>query len=319
MRLVLGWVLSIAALALLLSKMQWENVRVAFYQAEFGTVFLAILLVVVGYLIFSARFLLVLRVNGKAAYSDIFWISAICHMTNSLFPLRVGDPLKAMLLKDSCGIPIARGLASIVIEKALDVATLLIFSVFIMIIVDIPRQIVQGFLVVIAVFAAILFALGWASQRKALVIVHLSKLALRLGLKPYFNRRKMYHFLNMIDVVGAVASGKGQLLFAAFLVSVLAWLIYCAGMVACIGAFHISQPWLPGIFLVVVTNLGSAIPSSPGSIGIYHALAVVALSPWNVPFDTALSIGLLTHLVTIGVQVLLGFLGTLRYRRPATK
>lgn len=319
MRLALGWVFSIAALVLLLSRMDWGNVKYAFYQAELEAIFLSILLVVVGYLIFSARFLLVLRINGNAPYSDVFWISSIGHMTNSLFPLRTGDPLRAMLLRNSCGIPIFRGLASIVIEKALDVVTLLIFSILIMIVVDIPRPIVQGFLIVIAAFVVIIFALGWAAQRKAWVIVHLSNLALRLGLKPYFNRRKMYHFLNIIDIVGAVAAGKGQLLFSAFMVSILAWLTYCAGMAACLSAFQIPQPWLPGIFLVVVTNLGSAIPSSPGSIGIYHALAIVALSPWNVPFDTALSIGLLTHLVTIGVQVLLGLLGTLYYRRPATE
>jgi hypothetical protein len=41
-------------------------------------------------------------------------------------------------------------------------------------------------------------------------------------------------------------------------------------MIACVETFGIPAA-IGGLLMVVLTNLGGIIPSSPGSIGIYHA------------------------------------------------
>ena len=59
--------------------------------------------------------------------------------------------------------------------------------------------------------------------------------------------------------------------------------------------------------MMVVTNLGSAIPSSPASIGVYEALAIIALSP-QVTTSLALVIASVSHAIAVMVQFSFGLL-----------
>jgi hypothetical protein len=58
--------------------------------------------------------------------------------------------------------------------------------------------------------------------------------------------------------------------------------------------------------VLTVTNLGSAIPSSPGFIGVYHYLAVLALSVWIPDKSEALGYAIGTHGISVLVNILLG-------------
>jgi uncharacterized membrane protein YbhN (UPF0104 family) len=88
--------------------------------------------------------------------------------------------------------------------------------------------------------------------------------------------------------------------------SALAWLIAGTAAVSYIAAFHLQAPWYAGFFVLTVTNLGSAIPSSPGFIGVYHYLAVVALSVWVPDKSEALAYAIGTHGVSMFLNILLG-------------
>jgi uncharacterized membrane protein YbhN (UPF0104 family) len=87
---------------------------------------------------------------------------------------------------------------------------------------------------------------------------------------------------------------------------VLAWVIAGIATISYIGAFHLQTPWYAGFFVLTVTNLGAAIPSSPGLIGVYHYLAVLALSLWVSDKSEALAYALGTHGISMLLNVLLG-------------
>ena len=46
---------------------------------------------------------------------------------------------------------------------------------------------------------------------------------------------------------------------------------------------------------VVVTSLGMVVPSSPGYIGIFHYLVTVAVVPFGIPKEMALTFALVWH------------------------
>jgi uncharacterized membrane protein YbhN (UPF0104 family) len=48
-------------------------------------------------------------------------------------------------------------------------------------------------------------------------------------------------------------------------------------------------------FTLVVVALGMVVPSSPGYIGVFHYLVTVALMPFGVPKDLALSFAFVWH------------------------
>jgi uncharacterized protein (TIRG00374 family) len=91
-----------------------------------------------------------------------------------------------------------------------------------------------------------------------------------------------------------------------FLLSVAIWSVTGFATYVWLLAFNLHLPWFAGIFVLVVINLGSAIPSSPGYVGVYHYLAVLALSAWNVDRSAALAYGIGTHALNMIANVSLG-------------
>jgi hypothetical protein len=88
--------------------------------------------------------------------------------------------------------------------------------------------------------------------------------------------------------------------------SALAWTIAGTATISYIAAFHLHAPWYAGFFVLTVTNLGAAIPSSPGFIGVYHYLAVLALSVWVPDKSEALGYAIGTHGINMLTHILVG-------------
>lgn len=90
------------------------------------------------------------------------------------------------------------------------------------------------------------------------------------------------------------------------LLTALLWLITGLATLAWVSAFNLPVPWYAGFFVLVMVNLGSAIPSSPGYIGVYHYLAVLALSLWTPDKNAALAYAIGTHALNMIANVGLG-------------
>jgi uncharacterized membrane protein YbhN (UPF0104 family) len=98
----------------------------------------------------------------------------------------------------------------------------------------------------------------------------------------------------------------------ALMYSALAWAVAGAATVCYVMAFHLPVPWYAGLFVLVVVNLGGAIPSSPGGIGVYHGLVVMALSIWLDDRSAALGYASASHVLNLGVYIVLGLLAAWR-------
>jgi uncharacterized membrane protein YbhN (UPF0104 family) len=64
--------------------------------------------------------------------------------------------------------------------------------------------------------------------------------------------------------------------------------------------------------VLLVINLGGAIPASPGAIGVYHYLFVLALSVWVSDPSVALGAAVVSHALGVIVTLLLGVIGLAR-------
>jgi uncharacterized membrane protein YbhN (UPF0104 family) len=58
--------------------------------------------------------------------------------------------------------------------------------------------------------------------------------------------------------------------------------------------------------VLVATTLGAIVPSSPGSLGVYHAMAVMALSVWHVDTSVAVAFAIASHALAIALHISLG-------------
>jgi uncharacterized membrane protein YbhN (UPF0104 family) len=73
-----------------------------------------------------------------------------------------------------------------------------------------------------------------------------------------------------------------------------------------INAFQLEIPPAAALLVIAATNLGAVIPSSPGALGIYHFMAVIALSVWRVDTSTAVAFAIAAHASSIALHIAFG-------------
>ena len=83
-------------------------------------------------------------------------------------------------------------------------------------------------------------------------------------------------------------------------------------------ALHAPASWLAAFFLLVVLQLGIAVPSSPGRVGVFHYLSVQALAVFAVGGATAVSFAIILHLISIILPAVLGAALTWKMGLPLT-
>jgi len=65
-------------------------------------------------------------------------------------------------------------------------------------------------------------------------------------------------------------------------------------------AFDLPPSPLIALFLLAVLQGGVAVPSTPGKIGVFHYLCILALSVFGVPASSGFAYGLILHFLVIG-------------------
>ena len=58
--------------------------------------------------------------------------------------------------------------------------------------------------------------------------------------------------------------------------------------------------------LMVVLQLGVAVPSLPGRVGLYEGLCIVVLALFGVDRDTGFAVGIVLHAVSFVPPIILG-------------
>jgi len=81
---------------------------------------------------------------------------------------------------------------------------------------------------------------------------------------------------------------------------------------ACFYAIGVDLPIVAAFFLIVVLNFGLMIPSSPGGIGVFEFMVILALAPFGIEKEVALGIGFTFHMLQYAVTLVAGWLFTLQ-------
>jgi uncharacterized protein (TIRG00374 family) len=307
-RFGIGIVFSLTFLWLTIREVAWSRVLMAIQAADWGLILLGSLLLVMTWGVFAIRWRVLLMSAVPIRWSDTFSYIMIGYLGNAMFPLRLGDVGRILLTNRKHGINIAFVSATLVLERLLDVLTMVALGGLLMLVVPVPELIRHG------VQAAALTAIG-IFVLLTLVVRPQSKFA---RLESYLSIYRSYRFLkfgfdilHMFAQALKVMTGHKQIVTVCLL-SLLSWGIAGLSMLCYVRAFKLPVPWLAAVFLLVITNLGSAIPSSPGFVGLFEYLAVMALSVWLVDGSVSFGFATATHAVNLGLNVALGLIAAWR-------
>ncbi|HLE14306.1 MAG TPA: lysylphosphatidylglycerol synthase transmembrane domain-containing protein [Anaerolineales bacterium] len=313
-----GLILSTLSILMLVWLTNWEAVERALAIMGVGWVLPAVLL----FLISNALRALAWRtlLQNKAPYGRVFLTLNEGYLINNILPFRLGELARAFLLAQSANLSALFVLATIVIERAFDIAIaagLLLVTLPFVLGVEAAKP--------AAWFALCLVGLGLAALYLAARYRERIETFLERRVDRFPFLRKILPRLNSIFEGLGILERPSQFLLALGLL-LSSWFFGLAEVYVVFNSANIAVPaWWSG-FVLGALSFGIALPSAPAGIGIYEVAMVGALSLLGVAIEQALAFAIVVHLIHILVTGLIGSYGLIRdgetltgiYRRVRT-
>jgi len=276
----LYWSASIAIAAALLyfslRGIEWGRVWTVLKSARPGIVALALGVISFNLLLRSLRWRVLLAADRVVPIPLTFWATCSGYLGNSVLPARAGEVVRTLIISSRSGISRAYVLTTAFSERIIDAVVLLLVSVAVLF--ALPQR--PGWIGPAARPIAILGLAGVAAI--ALLPAFESFWVRLLGRIPVGAGIRVHLEDALRHVLQGVRSfhDRGRLL-RFFLFTTVIWLL--DGLIAATIARAVGLTFsIPLTFLLVAgLGLGSALPSTPGYVGIYQFVAVSILTPFG--------------------------------------
>lgn len=310
LRLLLGLAVAATFLGLTLFRLEWHAVRTAIVEARPGPLLLGLASLTAGFSIRILRWWWMLRIlEPGLPLRNCARPLLISFAINNTVPLRAGDLLRTVGFRHELRSPPMRILGTLVIERLLDLFTLLAFFFVGVLSVAAGAFPPSLFRASMAMAACCLLSLTafilWPDQ-------------LRQGLTwlsagPWVSRRwstrldawlaQLFETLSLLRLPKLAVQLLG--------LSILTW-TFEGGLFACVAwslqtSAHPMGPW----FALSTGTLATLIPGSPGHLGTFDYFAMIGLIAYGAKRTTAAVFALLVHVfLWVPVTLVGGFLFT---------
>jgi glycosyltransferase 2 family protein len=253
----------------------------------------------------------------------------IGYLLSNLFPARLGDVARAYLIGDSEEVSRTAAFSTVVAERVLDALCAVSGFLLVLPFAPLPGWMVRSGLAIggLALLAVTTFMV--LARRREWTLRLLDRIlqlvrwpdcetmalfwqavARRTRLRfvaqlPWADRSRLARTAgSLIDGLRGITNlRQGPLLL---LLSAAIWLVICGYYWLVLLAFDRSQPYVAGVAVSSVTALGMTIPSSPGYIGVFEALARETMVLFGMAPGPALSYALVSHALAYVLFTLLG-------------
>ncbi len=224
------------------------------------------------------------------------------YMVNTVIPLRAGELVRAYLVGETERVSKSTALATVVVEKVLDLGTMALLLALLPLFLPLPGWAqaaagVSGLVLLAAVVGLVAMVLA-----RGPVLGLAERLEARVPIVRRIGGRSLLE--SFMD--GFAFVGKPRLLLGVLLCSVVLWSLSALMVWVGLLAVGIGRPFAVAVFLMVAVSLGMAVPSAPGYVGVFHSTVVVALAPFEVDATPALAAAIILHTMVFGVFVVGG-------------
>jgi len=305
LRMLPGILISGIAIAVLLSQIDLGQTVEEFQKVKLSRMIIATLILVVAFVTRAIgwRVLLQDKVSLKLAFSA----ETIGYLLNTVLPFRLGELGRALVLGIRSPISFWEAFPTVVVERIFDLgfmAGLLLGTL--------PFVVGADWAITAAVVAAVLFVMGFAVLY--LMVLNpewvqklFGTLAGRWPRLKAIGEEKIDLFLRGL----AVLRSPKRFLLVFFWIGVT-WVLSVSWNTIVLTTFYPDPSLVEAGFVVGVTALGVAAPSTQGNLGVYEAAVVSAFVALSADPANGLAHGLVTHGLYLLVVVVLGFISLAR-------
>jgi uncharacterized protein (TIRG00374 family) len=258
----------------------------------------------------SLRWRILLNAEGRVSVPTAFWATAAGYFGNNFLPARAGEIVRTAFISARCRLDYPYVLATALCERIVDAVTLVAIAALVLLTLPTrPGWLADAatpFLIAGLVGVSLIIVLPWLTsfgkqwiERMPLPRPLVPKLIAVLeqavrGIRAFHDARRLLGFAGLTIVI---------------------WSLDAVGTVIGAAALGLSIPLSVAFLLIAALGLGSALPSTPGYVGIYQIVAVTVLPPFGLSRTDAIAYIIVAQALAYVVIGFWGAIGLLQYRR----
>ena len=252
-----------------------------------------------------------LLLGKKVSFKDTFYTMNAGYLLNNVFPFRLGEIGRALLLADPRGPSALEAFSSVIVERVFDVFLSAVFVLGML-----PRILVgdydQTLVIVIFIISLIgMVSLYLMARFRLNILGWLSRWGERKPFVGNWVRPKAAQILEGFSVLE-----NPQLFFLSFGSLFISWMLAFAQNFIIFEALYPDPPFWWMIFVLSVGAFGIALPSAPAGLGVFEGAMVAAFALLGVGREVAFAHAIIIHAMSFVYNNILGLIG-LRLRGEA--
>jgi hypothetical protein len=257
----------------------WGNLLTALQRAIPAYLLLAVLICITSWWLRGWRYHFILEgLNYSVGTVQSTACVCISQTANLIVPARLGDFVRAFILKHEYQTTYSEGVSSIVVERIFDVVIVAFLgAVSLFFVLNVPSWFYT--IIVIPLLAGVIFLV---------FLLFIGKLTSK-------NRYIAILFTLLDEIRRASLSVKSILVLSA--TSIVIWLLDSLVTVAIVLMFQEQIPFAVVVLAIVIGNLVKAVPLTPGGIGTYELALAITFELAGVAPAEATLIAVIDHLV----------------------
>jgi hypothetical protein len=304
---VIGAVIGLALLVWALTNLDWSQIGTTLRSARYVFLFPAALAMLGMFAIRAIRWKMLLNPLGSLDLPTVGAGVLIGYFGNFALTANAGELVRTYVLSKNEGLSKSSVLASIVVEKTLDVSVLVAFLLILSLTMALPPWMehlgtIAGAMSVVAC-AFLIFLPRFAKRVASWIRDQVSRVSTSLAAQI---ERLIDSFAS-----GTQAWAQGGTLISTIVLTCLTWPLLALAFYFIGESLGLSISRLAYLLLVTLITLGAIVPALPGQVGTLEFLVAGGLAVFSVSKEQALSFAILLRLVRL-VPLSLGYASLVR-------
>jgi glycosyltransferase 2 family protein len=259
------------------------------------------------------RWRILLNAAGRFPVGTVFWANNAGYLGNNFLPARAGELIRSFVISSRSSLSRAYVLTTALSERLMDVIALVLWSSLLLLTVNPKPRWMEDLSRTMALAAA-------AGAAAIAILPHTGRLVETILRRIPLPERLREPALRLAgQVLSGMRAFHSWRRFAGFAgLTVVIWMSDTLGAMAMGRALGLAIPFSTAFLLLTGMGLGSALPSTPGYVGIYQFVAVTVLVPFGFSRDSAIALILVLQAMGYAVILTFGLIAVYRLQRERT-
>lgn len=312
---LIGLAISVGCIAFVATKIDFAALGQALLHFERPWIAAGLTSLVFGYAMRIGRWAMMLRAAGaeiRISACAAPFLGSIA--LNNVLPFRAGDAVRALVFPARLGVERTTAMASLLLERMMDLAALVLCLGIGMALVDatveLPKRL-QHVIVVAsigasAVLAFLLFASPWIARLLDAAVIRGGERWPGVVLKALGIAAVIFHRM--------AAMSRPRILVRLSVLSIPVWIGEAGLYFALMLGLNVSIGFAGALTVMAITTLSTLVPSTPGYIGPFHLAAFAAASMLGSDAAQAGAFAVLAHFTLWAATTLAGAIAIATHR-----